>query len=1150
MTPGPSPGTRAAVWNLRPVDGGFVERDGAFWYRIRSADRLRPFLTAVASSSDHWIFASSRGPLTAGRRDLRAALFPYLTEDRLHDAVDRVGGKAIVQVEGDPRPPWEPGAERGLGTRDVSCDLWKDVAGTALCSEEHEHELGLTFRVTWTTSARFGIVRRVAIENRGTVARSVRVLDGLLNLLPADVDPGMQAGLSNLVDAYKTARLVGPARVGVFALSSIPGDRAEPNEALRATTVWCAGADGATVLLSERQLDAVRRGEASAEEPAVRGERGAYLVDRHLVLAPGAVASWAFVCEVEQDGTAVTDLLRWLAETADPGHAVELDVAAGRAALVELVRAADGVQATGDAAADARHFSNVLHNAMRGGTFPLGHAQHRDDFAAYLREVAPLVWRRHRDELAACPARADVEVFRAWARARGDADLLRLHLEYLPLAFSRRHGDPSRPWNRFSIRTRDVDGSLRYGYEGNWRDIFQNWEALARSFPSYAEAFVARFVNASTADGYNPYRVARDGVDWEVHDPDDPWSNIGYWGDHQIVYLTRLLESCEQHGPGRLAAWLDRAVFVYVDVPYRIRAYDRLLADPFATVDYDAARAQVVASRVAERGAEGKLVVGADGEPLRVTLAEKLLVPFLVKLTNFVPGAGVWMNTQRPEWNDANNALVGRGASIVTVCALWRHAAVLAELFAGQDVLILRSPVAELLAGLRTALDGHAILAATGESTARRALLDEVGRAGEAHRRAVYGGSFGAEVRIARPEVDALLDAARAWLAATIDGSRRSDGLYHAYNLVDLGAEGRADLRRLAPMLEGQVAVLGCGILDARASVEVLEALRASPLHGPAQRGFLLYPDRDLPSFLDRNVLPADLPRRHPAAASLFDGLRSAGHRGLIAADGDGTLRFRAGMRNAAAVAEALDALAGTEFEARAALAREEVLAVYEEVFDHAAFTGRSGTFFGYEGLGCVYWHMVSKLAVALLETIDRAREGGAADEVLDALRYGYREVRESLGVAASPDEWGAFPTDAYSHTPGTGGARQPGMTGQVKEDILCRLGELGLRVRGGRLRFDPFLLPAAVPGVGPAAGPSLFGDDSGGPPRGGGELSFSLCGVPIHLGHGAVDEVRVTDSAGRETVTEGLALGLEASAALFARTGEVLEIRVRFARG
>ncbi|HBQ60196.1 MAG TPA: hypothetical protein DD671_11400, partial [Balneolaceae bacterium] len=57
------------------------------------------------------------------------------------------------------------------------------------------------------------------------------------------------------------------------------------------------------------------------------------------------------------------------------------------------------------------------------------------------------------------------------------------------------------------------------------------------------------------------------------------------------------------------------------------------------------------------------------------------------------------------------------------------------------------------------------------------------------------------------------------------------------------------------------------------------------------------------------------------------------------------------------------------------------------------------------------------------------------------------------------PEVYGAFPTDPYSHTPQHRGAQQPGMTGQVKEDILVRFAQLGLRVEDGILSFDPFLL-------------------------------------------------------------------------------------------
>ena len=63
---------------------------------------------------------------------------------------------------------------------------------------------------------------------------------------------------------------------------------------------------------------------------------------------------------------------------------------------------------------------------------------------------------------------------------------------------------------------------------------------------------IFKFADASTADGYNPYRIMRDGFDWEVLDPHDAWSYIGYWGDHQVVYLLKLLEVSARYHPGAL----------------------------------------------------------------------------------------------------------------------------------------------------------------------------------------------------------------------------------------------------------------------------------------------------------------------------------------------------------------------------------------------------------------------------------------------------------------------------------------------------------------------------------------------------------------------------------------------------------------------
>ena len=186
---------------------------------------------------------------------------------------------------------------------------------------------------------------------------------------------------------------------------------------------------------------------------------------------------------------------------------------------------------------------------------------------------------------------------------------------------------------------------------------------------------VAKFLNATTADGYNPYRITRDGIEWEAPEPENPWANIGYWSDHQIIYLQKLLEVAEQVSPGTLSSLWNRPIFAYANVPYRLRPYPQMIADWFDTIDFDWEREEEIAAAVASLGTDGRLLRDDSGAVVHGTLTEKLLVLLLAKLTNLVPEGGIWMNTQRPEWNDANNALVGKGLSVVTVAYLRRFVA-------------------------------------------------------------------------------------------------------------------------------------------------------------------------------------------------------------------------------------------------------------------------------------------------------------------------------------------------------------------------------------------------------------------------------------------------------------------------------------------
>ena len=1133
------------------VRGGPVDLDGRRFYRIENYDQMPPFFMTLVGASDVWFFISSTGGLTAGRVDADRALFPYYTDDKVTESAGRTGGLSVLLVR---RPDgtsthWQPFAELRPGDQAVQRTLYKDALGTTLVFEETRPDLGLRLRVTWQTSARFGVVRSCALTSLADDERGgqpgeqldIDLLDGLVNILPAGAGSKTQNELSVLLDAYKRAELDQSTGLGLLTLSATLTDLAEPSESLQANVAWQVGLDNAEHLLSIDQLSAFARGRGITAETDVRGRRGAYLVHARVTLSPGSTASWQVVADVNQDSADVVGLR---AKLRDPlGLAAELaaDIVETRSDLETILAATDATQQSGDELATIHHTANVLFNTMRGGVPAEGYTVESRDVRAFIAQRSTSTARRCAAVLEALPERLRADELIAIALEHGDLDLWRLATEYLPLTFSRRHGDPSRPWNQFRIVLTDENGDRRLEYQGNWRDIFQNWEALAWSFPEYVESMVTIFLDATTADGYNPYRISRDGIDWEVPEPENPWANIGYWSDHQIIYLLKLLETSRRFHPGRLDALINRAAFTHADVPYRIAGYADILADPYDTITFDEERQRVIARRVAEEGADGRLVHGADGDLMRVTLAEKVLLLLLAKLVNLVPDGGIWMTTQRPEWNDANNALVGRGLSVVTLAYLRRYLVFVQDLLT-VDVE-LSSELAGLLTAVRDVLLGHADALADGfDATRRRAVMDGLGAAGTAYRERVYAGFGGDRATVAAGDVAELLALAQSFVESGLRANRRGDGLVHSYNVLDLGSD-RAEVRPLAEMLEGQVAILSSGLLTPEESLDVLSALRASRLYRADQHSYILYPDKDLPSFLARNTFDAERAADCPLALRLVE----AGDRSIVVRDVDGDLHFAAHIRNARGVSEALNRLsAGPAMHVAVERDRTQLLGIFEDVFRHAEFTGRSGSFFAYEGLGSIYWHMVSKLLLAVQETLERAVAERADETAIRALMAAYEDVRAGIGYCKDPLTYGAFPTDPYSHTPAGHGARQPGMTGQVKEEVLTRLGELGLRVEDGRIRFRPTLLRAGEWTTAP--GTFAYRDLAGERQRielPVGALAFTFCQVPVVFHRGGPLEVVAHLADGSRVPGAGGSLDAELSASVFRRDGRVRSLTV-----
>lgn len=1132
---------------LGQVKGEFVRLDDDVYYKISNYDSIPPFFMTLVSSSDHWLFISSSGGMTAGRKNPEHALFPYYTDDKITDSAETTGSRTIIRVRSDQGwNLWEPFSKTYDGIYKLDRNLYKNRIGNKLIFEEVNHDLGIMFSYRWTFSDKFGFVKRCEIENIGKESKEVEVVDGVQNILPAGVSPELQNVRSTLVDAYKKNELHKATGLGVFSLSSMIVDRAEPSESLKATTVWSRGLQNCRYLLSSEQLNAFRHGAEMEEEDILKAKRACFFVNSSFSLNPTGREEWVVVSEVEQSSAKVQNLINLLDGEENVREGVFQDISKTTVELKRMVGLADGLQKGSDLLSTGRHFSNVLFNIMRGGIFEDQYKIDHADLSEYVQIINRKVFKQN-DSFFNRIKQSGINRMQLMdgIAANLKPDLHRICSEYLPLSFSRRHGDPSRPWNNFNIELSLDESGKHFNYEGNWRDIFQNWEALAYSYPHFIEAMISKFVNASTIDGYNPYRVTRDGIDWEVIEEDDPWSYIGYWGDHQVIYLLKMLEHSEKHFPGKFARLLGQDNFVYANVPYRIRSYTTIRTNPNDTIEFQHDKAEIIDARVKKIGGDGKLVFGPGGQIIHVNLCEKLLVMLLAKMYNFVPHGGIWMNTQRPEWNDANNALVGNGLSMVTLNYLHRCIGFFKDVFeqVPDTKFEIRKSVHQLMQMVNHTVSRFNKGGLSTEPALLREFIDELGFAGEAYRVQSYKNPEEGKIKVGAQEILEFLDECLISLVDTIDHGKREDGLFHAYNVLVFG-EHEAYVKPLYEMLEGQVAAISSGHLSSAEVLNILDRLKTSALFREDQYSYLLYPDRQLTPFTDKNIIPQE----ELMNSQLIQSLLSGGGYGILEQDKHGGVHFAGDIHNALVLKSKMDQLNSVELSGMVEIEGQRLIDIYESLFDHLSFTGRSGTFYGYEGLGCIYWHMVSKLLVSVQESIIRSVVHGEDREIINRLKDHYYEIRAGIGVNKSPDLYGAFPTDAYSHTPGDAGVQQPGMTGQVKEDILNRWAELGVIVKNAELHFLPEIF-ARHELLSKELKFQYF--DFEGQEQyielHVGEFAFTYCGLMIVYKYSEVPSLSYKRKDGSIKYLEGMRLSSDEASEVFSRSGQIVEIRLDF---
>ncbi len=153
----------------------------------------------------------------------------------------------------------------------------------------------------------------------------------------------------------------------------------------------------------------------------------------------------------------------------------------------------------------------------------------------------------------------------------------------------------------------------------------------------------------------------------------------------------------------------------------------------------------------------------------------------------------------------------------------------------------------------------------------------------------------------------------------------------------------------------------------------------------------------------------------------------------------------------------------------------------------------------------------------------------------------------QALDLYKSPAEFGAFPTDPYSHTPKGQGAKQPGMTGLVKEEIIARQAEVGLVINKGCLHFNALLFdPSELFSEAKTIQYQDVNDKSQQiqiPP---GCLAFTFCGVPIVVQLANKSGIEVFLNDGKTQTIAGDCLDEINSQHIFRRDGIVHHLFVK----
>ena len=424
-------------------------------YKIPDFKRIDPFLMSINSADNHWMYISSTGCLTAGREQAKYALFPYVTDDLLHQNARYTGPSTHILVEqNNKKYLWQPFSDQ-IESYKKENNLYKNSLGNKIVFEETNHSLGLTFLYSWQASSRYGFVKKTKLINHSEVKLNVKLIDGLRNILPAGLELRIQQEMSNLANAYKVSECNPDYNYALYYMNALLMDKPDPGESLFSNMVWSFSEEKFELSVNQKSINTFLNDQCFTSDLLIKGKEGSFLNYIEKSLDQDDEMCWYIVADVQKSQSDILEIVSDLKEHDTLKDKLEESILDNHYQFEKNIGMADGFQCTNNSMNDLHHTANVTYNVLRGGIFSDNYNIQKSSLLSFLKVRNKNIFETYDDDISKLPDTLSIIDLKEFSDRSNDPAFRRICREYLPLTLGRRHGDPSRPWNHFNIITKD-----------------------------------------------------------------------------------------------------------------------------------------------------------------------------------------------------------------------------------------------------------------------------------------------------------------------------------------------------------------------------------------------------------------------------------------------------------------------------------------------------------------------------------------------------------------------------------------------------------------------------------------------------------------------------------------------------------------------